>query len=139
MLCFFSKFAGSVYEKLNISGVTLEFDIMFVKTKNDFEEESDGVRNGYVHLKRKEGMRSPKPYFSVLDKQTGNRVWHATKYRNYFFCNVSKCVRSMKDSLDIKLIYKKHGFAKQLSVMKDSKVWFYVDLVPAVEIGKFSQ
>ena len=43
----------------------------------------------------------------------------------------------MKDSLDIK--FKKHGFAKRLSVMKDSKVWFYVDLVPAVEIGKFSQ
>ena len=54
-----------------------------------------------------------------------------------FFCNASKWVRSMKDSLDIK--FKKHGFAKRLSVMKDSKVWFYVDLVPAVEVGKFSQ
>ena len=82
---FFSKFAGSVYEKLNISGVTLEFDIMFVKTKNDFEEESDGARNGYVHLKRKEAMCTRKPYFSFLDRKTGNRVWHATKYRNYFF------------------------------------------------------
>ena len=135
----FSQFAGSVYEKVNISGVTLEFDIMFVKTTNDFEEESHCARNVYVYLKPKEAMCTQNSYNGLPDKKTRNGVWHATKYRNYFFCNVSKCVRSMKESLDIKLIYKKHGFAKQLSVMKDSKVWFYVDLVPAVEVGKFSQ
>ena len=86
-------------------------------------------------------MCAPNSYIYSVDKKTGNRVWHATKYRNYFFENVSKWVRSVIDDHDIEL--KNHGFAKQLSVMKDNKamsrkeLWFYVDLVPAVEIGKF--
>lgn len=130
-----------MYEKVNISGVTLEFDIMFVKTTNDFEEESHCARNVYVYLKPKEAMCTQNSYNGLPDKKTRNGVWHATKYRNYFFQNVSKWARSMIDNHDIKL--KKHRFAKRLSVMKDNKamdkkeLWFYVDLVPAVEIGKF--
>ena len=54
METFFFQFAGSVFEKVNICGDTLEFDMMFVKITKDLEVVSNCVRSGYAHLKPKD-------------------------------------------------------------------------------------
>ena len=132
-LKYFFQFAGSVYEKVNICGDTLEFDMMFVKITKDLEAVSSCVRSGYAHLKPKEAVLT---YSKFVDK---NEVLDTENYKTYFYGVIQKYLNEVKDIFCIKL--RKHGVASQLDVFEEKeakKVWFYVDLVPAFEIGKFS-
>ena len=118
--------------------------MMFVKTANDFEVESDYARVGYVHLIPKETMDKSQTYSKLpfLDGKTGNSMLNAKTYKSYFYDHVQKWLNENKDTFCKKL--KNRGVAFQLNVFKDKKamirkaVWFYVNLVPAVEIGNFS-
>ena len=135
METFFFQFAGSVFEKVNICGDTLEFDMMFVKITKDLEVVSSCVRSGYAHLKPKDTVLI---YSKFLDK---HGFLDTTKYKTYFYGIVQKWLNEMKDTACITL--RNHGVASQLDVFKDKKardekkVWFYVDLVPTFQIGEF--
>ena len=135
MVTLFSQSAGSVYEKVNICGDKLEFDMMFVKITKDLEVVSSYVRSGYALLKPKDIVLT---YSKIVNK---NGVLDTENYRTSFYGIVQKYLNEVKDIFCIKL--RKHGVASQLDVFKDKeaaieeKVWFYVDLVPAFEIGKF--
>ena len=121
----FSHFAGSVYEKVNICGDTLEFDIMFVKIRKDLKVASNYVRSGYAHLER-----------VLCSKELVN----AEYYKRDFYSSVHQWLNTVKDTY---ITLRNHRVASQLDVSKDEKVkirktvWFCIDLVPAFEISKF--
>ena len=135
MVTLFSQSAGSVYEKVNICGDTLEFDMMFVKITKDLEVVSNCVRSGYAYLKPKDAVLI---YSKFVDE---NGFLDTKKYKTYFCGIVQKWLNEMKDTACITL--RNHGVATQLDVFKDKKdrdkkkVWFYVDLVPTFQIGEF--
>ena len=122
----FSQFAGSVYEKVNICGDTLEFDIMFVKIREDLKVVNNNVRSGYVHL---EFVLSPGV---LLDTE---------KYKRNFCSSAHQWLHTIKG---ICITLRNHGLASQLDVFVDEEakirktVWFCIDLVPALEISKIS-
>lgn len=121
----FFQFAGSVYEKVNICGDTLEFDIMFVKIKKDLKVVSNNAMSGYVHLE-----------FALY---RGVPV-DAENYKRSFYSSVQRWLNTVKDTC---FTLRNHGVASQLDVFKDKEaknrkaVWFCMDLVPAFEISKF--
>ena len=131
----FPQFAGSLYEKVSILGETLKFNLMFVKITKDLEVVSNNVRSGYAHLKRKGTLHN---YSKYEDK---NGMLDTAKYKTYFYGIVRKWLNVMEDTFCIML--RNHGVASQLDFFKDKEamvtkeVWFYVDLVPALESGKF--
>ena len=125
MWTLFSHFAGSVYEKVNICGDTLEFDIMFVKIRKDLKVASNCVRSGYVHLE--------------YVRYSGELV--DTEYcKRDFYSSVHQWLNTVEDTY---ITLRNHGVASQLDVFKNEKakimktVWFCIDLVPAFEISKF--
>ena len=121
----FFQFAGSVYEKVNICGDTLEFDIMFVKIRKDLKVVSNNVTSGYVHLEFPRNRGVP------VDTE---------KYKRGFYGSVQKWLNTVHDTC---FALRNHGVASQLDVFKDKgaknrkAVWFCMDLVPAFEISKF--
>lgn len=108
---------------------------MFVKITNDLEVLSNNVRSGYAHLKPKGTVLI---YSKYVDK---NGKLDTGKYKNYFYGIVQKWLNEMKDTFYITL--RNHGVTTQIDVFKDkeamaaNKVWFYIEVVPAFEIGKF--
>ena len=124
-----------MYEKLSILGETLEFNLMFVKITNDLEVLSNNVRSGYAHLKPKGTVLT---YSEYVDK---NGKLDTGKYKNYFYGIVQKWLNEMKDTFCITL--RSHGVTSQIDVFKDKEamaaheVWFYIQVVPAFEFGKF--
>ena len=135
VLTLFSQFAGSVFEKVRILGETLEFNLMFVKITKDLEVVNNKVRSGYAHLKPKSTVHT---YSKYVDK---NGVLDTGKYKTYFHGIVQKWLKEMKDTFCITL--RNHGVSSQLDFFKDKEamitkeVWFYVDVVPTFESGKF--
>ena len=135
MITLLSQFVGSVYEKVNICGDTLEFDVMFVKITKDIEVLTNNVRGGYAHLKPKDTVLT---YSKYVDR---SGTLDTIKYKTFFYGIVQKWLNEVKETFYITL--RNHGVASQLDVFRDKEatkrkdVWFQVDLVPAFEISKF--
>jgi len=130
-LCSRVEFTGSVYEHVNISGDTLEFDVMFVKTTRSVKVENK--RPGYVKLKRNSEETDDE---EINEKCfTGIHV-DPKKYAEFFFGRIAMFLNKRPDKgyLTIKQTY--HGVACQIDIMKNGKIWFQVDLVPCIEIDE---
>lgn len=130
-LCHRLEYTGSVYEKVNICGDVLEFDVMFVvKTKDLIVATQKRTKKGYASLKQKEGCSI---YTKYLDK---NGYLDCNEYKKYFYGVVQRWLNTLDSPYFFKL--QSHGVASLLNIFKneaDEKAWFQVDLVPSFELG----
>ena len=118
---------GSVYEGVNISGDTTEFDVMFVANGKNLQLVSKpDLKKGYSYVKPKCETHD---FHNQLD---GNGYLDPEKYSRNFIGVVQQWITTQHGSIKLR----KHGVAAQIDVFDASgEIWYCVDLVPSLEIG----
>jgi len=125
-MCQRVEYTGSVYEHVNISGDTLEFDVMFVLTDHKLTLAEKSIE-GYRHIRQQTGH--------PIADQT-NEYLDPTEYAQYFFGLIARFFNTHPAGRvqGSKIIQRHHGVACQIDITKDAEIWFQIDLVPSIEI-----
>lgn len=123
------EYTGSSYEGLKISEDGLEFDVMFVIDGTGLELVPVKGQEGYTNFK---ASTKALPMLQKSANFTG--LLSPTKVNAKFFGTVTKWKNDV-DPTGQRMKLRNHGPATQMDVFNGTKkVWYSVDLVPAVEI-----
>ena len=122
------EYTGSSYEGIKVDADDLEFDVMIIMTNGD--------KLSFEHVPGHPGFSRIKP------NSPQNEVCFAKFLDDNKMLVPAKVIDKLQGHLagadnpnkGPNLLLRRHGPAIQIDVMKSGKLWFSIDMVPAIEI-----